>query len=463
MNEQLNGPKVRNWFGDIHSQPRVVVRPTTVEEIVAVLKNPQKYPSPVRAVGSNHSVTRCAVADGGTVIDMTGLNQIVRIGADSVTAQGGALYINVAKELDKHHLQFYVNIELGNLSIGSGACCGTKDGSFPGQFGQVNAYVTSMKLVTPAGELIEVSEEKDPELMRVMRSSYGLLGIVYEATLRVRPVRPLVVQNITYSLAEFERSLPTLLQRDEAMMFYMSPYLDRITVEFTRLAEESGRAPTRWGWRLRNEVWKNSGPGFSHLCTHYISNHKLRYFLIDTSHRLQQWTLTNVVKSPNTVASDQMIRYPDQGGIGKYTFSLWGFAEETYGPILRAYVEFCRDYYKRTGYRNDVFDVGYRVAKDTNSLLSYTYDATVITIDPVSTAAEGWNDFLVAYNEFCSEHGGSPLFNQTPFLTRAQVKKALGDRLDRFVVYRKRYDPTDRMLTPYFRELLEDDVTASAA
>ena len=53
MNEQLDGPIVRNWFGDIHQRPRVVVKPNRVEEIVAVLKNPEKYPSPIRPVGSN--------------------------------------------------------------------------------------------------------------------------------------------------------------------------------------------------------------------------------------------------------------------------------------------------------------------------------------------------------------------------------------------------------------------------
>jgi FAD/FMN-containing dehydrogenase len=96
MNEQLDSPNVSNWFGDISSQPRVVVKPTTVEEIIAVLKNPAKYPSPVRPVGSNHSVTRCTVADGGTQIDMTGFKQI-QIGTDTVTAQAGALYIDVAR------------------------------------------------------------------------------------------------------------------------------------------------------------------------------------------------------------------------------------------------------------------------------------------------------------------------------------------------------------------------------
>ena len=72
--------------------------------------------------------------------------------------------------------------------------------------------------------------------------------------------------------------------------------------------------------------------------------------------------------------------------------------------------------------------VGYWISKDQQSLLSYSYDGTVMTIDPVSTANPGWNEFLDAYNEFCIGHGGIPLFNQTPRLTRAQVQKALGDR-----------------------------------
>lgn len=462
MQEQM-GPRVSNWFGDIQSEPRVVVKPTTVDEIVAVLKNPGRYPSPVRPVGSNHSVTRCTVADGGTQIDMTGFNQIVQIGPDTVTAQGGALYIDVAKALDAHHLQFYVNIELGNLTIGSGACCGTKDGSFPGEFGQVNAYVTAMKLVTPSGELLEVSEAGDPELMQALRSSYGLMGIVYEATLKVRPVRPLIVENVTYGVDAFVKALPSLLQRGDAMMFYMNPYVDSITVELSRFADASDRPPSRMAWRVRNQVWKNYGPGFSHFCSRYIANRKLRYALVDSALRIQQWGLSHLVKDRNTLASDQSIRYPERGGFSKYTFSLWGFPEESYGQVLRAYVDFCHDYFKRTGYRNDVFDVGFRVGKDTKSLLSYTYDGTRITIDPVSTAPEGWNDFLVAYNEFCSRNGGAPLFNQTPFLTHQQVKKALGDRLDKFEAYRKRADPTDRMLTPYFKALLGEGKAVSVA
>ena len=74
--------------------------------------------------------------------------------------------------------------------------------------------------------------------------------------------------------------------------------------------------------------------------------------------------------------------------------------------------------------------VGYRVEQDTSSLLSYTYDGPVLTIDPVCTGTKGWVEFLDAFNVFCSERGGSPLLNQTRGVTREMAQRAFGDRLD---------------------------------
>src|SRR5215831_11212205 len=137
---------VTNWFGDLVSHPKAVVEAASVDDIVRVLKNPGSCPSPVRPIGSNHSTERCGIADGGTVVEMSKMSRIVDISTDTVTAQAGALYIDIAKELEKHGLQFYVNTEIGNLTVGSAACCGTKDGSMPGEFGQVNSFISSIKM-----------------------------------------------------------------------------------------------------------------------------------------------------------------------------------------------------------------------------------------------------------------------------------------------------------------------------
>src|ERR1041384_4171766 len=82
---------VTNWFGDTVSHPKVVVDADTVDDIAAILKNPAQYPSPVRAVGSNHSSPPCGVAEGGTLIRMSKMNRILAIGADTVTVQAAAI------------------------------------------------------------------------------------------------------------------------------------------------------------------------------------------------------------------------------------------------------------------------------------------------------------------------------------------------------------------------------------
>ena len=104
------------------------------------------------------------------------------------TAQAGLEMIEAAEALRKLKLQFILNIEIGNMTLGSAACCHTKDALDGVGFGQVNSYVTGVKWVSPSGELEEASEEKNPELLPLIRASYGLAGIVYEVTFRIKPL-----------------------------------------------------------------------------------------------------------------------------------------------------------------------------------------------------------------------------------------------------------------------------------
>jgi FAD/FMN-containing dehydrogenase len=455
--ESVSAEETRNWFGDLVSRPQVVLEARSIEDIVAAVRDADRYPSPVRARGSAHSTTLCGQADGGTVIDMTRMNRILDVGENTVTVEAGALFVDVAKELEQRGLQFYVNIELGNASMGSLACCATKDGSMPGEFGQANSYCVGMKLVTPSGEILEVNEE-DPGLLQAARSSYGLLGVVCEATFKIRPLQAMALEHRVFKLDEFERKLPELMELGQSVMMYIYPYLDRITVElrkYTGPAGETTSRPSHLPWRFRNYAWKSLVPGFGYVVERFVPATGPRYRLVNGLNRVSSWIFFPRLKAGHTVPTDQIIRYPKSSTWSRYTFSIWAFPEEQYAKTLRKYFKFAKDYYRRTNFRPNMVHVGYRIEQDDSSLFSYTYDARVMTIDPVSTGAPGWRDFLEAYNEFCSEHGGKPLFNQTWGLKPHHVRQAFGDRIERFEEYRRRHDPADRMLNPYFRELLQ--------
>lgn len=444
---------ITNWFGDLVSQPAVIAEAASTADVIAILRDPVKYPSPVRAIGSFHSTAACGEANGGTILRMGKMNRILNIGKDTVTVEAGAIYIDIAKELEKQGLQFYINTEIGNLTAGSAACCGTKDASMPGEFGQVGSYITALKMVLPDGSVKEIGEAQEEELQKV-RSSYGTFGVITEVTYKIRAMQPLAVHHETYPVAEFLDRLPELLTSGESIMIYLFPFEDLVTIEFRRYNPSAEGEPNRVAWPLRNYMWATAGPAFCARVEEDVALPSLRYQIIDGFCQLWRFKLENLVKSNFTVPGDQIIRYPSPAGASKYTFSFWAIPEENYATVLPEFFAFCRKYYETTGYRTNMLYVGYRVLKDQESLLSYSANGNMITIDPVSTANPGWVEFLTAYNEFCSDHGGVPLLNQTPGLTRAQVVKALGDRWKAFAAARHEYDPGNRLLSAYFRDLL---------
>ena len=443
---------VTNWFGDIVSHPQVVVDANSAQDIIDVLRNPVQYPSPVRAVGSNHSTTACGAAEGGTVLRMK-MNRILNVTNDSLTVEAGAIHIDLAQALAAQNLQFYVNTEIGNLTAGSAACCGTKDSSFPGEYGQVGSYVTGVKMVLPSGDLLEVTDAQQ-DLMQLVRASYGTFGIVYEVTYRIRALLPMAVHHKTFKIADFVEQLPQLKALDYAMMYYIFPFDDLITVEFRKYNPDATGEPNKIIWPLRNYIWGTSGPKFAHDMEQTISDLKIRYGILDAFNALWRFKLENIVTSDNTIAADEIIRYPDVANDSRYTFSLYAFPEDGFPAVLTDFSQFFHDYYAQKGYRTNLLDVGYRISQDQQSLLSYSWDGPIMTLDPVSTGNPGWDAFIDAYNQFCADRNGKPVLNQTAALTPELAKRAYGDKLATLEQTRQQYDPSGRLLNEYMRGIL---------
>ena len=118
--------------------------PDTVEELQAILAIERSIRVRSGRWAAIISLTPCA-ASTGTVVSMDGLTKIVKIDPQTMTftAQAGLQLVDAAAELRKQNLQFMLNIEIGNLTLGSAACCQTKDSLDGVELGQVNSYVTA--------------------------------------------------------------------------------------------------------------------------------------------------------------------------------------------------------------------------------------------------------------------------------------------------------------------------------
>jgi FAD/FMN-containing dehydrogenase len=449
--------QITNYDGSIAVSPKQLVAPKSVEEIQRIVRDKVTYPSPVRAMGSFHSLTPCAASDG-TIVDMKQLNAIVSIdpAGMKITAQAGLQLIEASLALRKQNLQFMLNIEIGNMTLGSGACCHTKDGLDGIELGQVCSYVTAMKWVTASGDLQEASETDNPDLLRVMRTSYGLMGIIYEVTFRIKPIEAVHFTYLPRPVDELTQAeVDQILAESEGLVCWA---VNRKAVFQQRHKIEHAGILGSLQAAARRRLWNFGGAFVGHIIDKFLTdkdvrdavergNLDLEGFMYDTLHLAGGITL---------LAPDKTIDYRETPPEARYAFTFWAFPQKNWVSIYKEYLDWADQYHARTGFRCNLPLGAYRVRRDDSSLLSYSTDGDVFSIDPIHapTDAEAWADFLKAFNEFASPRGGIPLLNQSPFVTREQVQKAFGERWTMFSKLVREADPDGRLLNRFFADLL---------
>lgn len=435
-----------------YNRPTVAVRPVRCEEIPVILENVKVYPSPVRAVGADYSQTRCVSAGGGTVVDTGAMDKILEIGEGFVRAQAGVRLGVLVRALAERGLELPLTPEIGNIAVGTLAVATLPQASYEDGLAQLSSCVLELKLITPQGRQMIVTE-RDGGLLRVLRSSFGLLGIVHEVTLRVGPMQPVKIDYEVYSLEELRARYAEILQKPGALRLHAAPFSDRITVERRVLDVE--HATTRSGiWQIRNSVMRNVLPAFGSTVGTVLAAPGLRNAVISGVHRALNATQARAARGVVVHAHEWLRDLPEESSKARYTHSLWAFPAADFPQVLSEYFTFSRGYFKHHRYRANVVTSGSRLHKDSNSLFSLSYGGPMITLEPSSDGGEGWADFLIDFNDFASALGGVPAFNQTRSLKPEHVSKAFGDRAKWFRTLRQRTDSLNRLRNSYFADLL---------
>lgn len=449
--------RIVNYDGSISATPAQVVFPESVDEIRAVLRDPHTYPGPVRAMGSYHSLTPCASTDG-TILNMSRMARVIEIdrAAGTFTAQAGLQFIDASKALRAQHLQFRTNVEIGNMTLGSAACCQTKDALDGIECAQVNSYLTQVKWVTPAGELAEASDETDPHLLQKMRASYGLAGVIYEVTFRITPIEALHFSYLPRPIDELTQAeVDHVLDTSEGVICWT---VGKSCVFQSRHKIDAPGVLSALQAAARHRVWNHSSARIGHLIDQFLKHQTLREAahqgMVDVAKLL--YGGLHLSGGITLLGPDKIIDYRHTEPSARYAFTFWAFPRTEWLETLRAYLAFAERHFEATGFRCNMPLGGYRIRHDTHSLLSCSFDQEVISIDPIhaSTDEAAWHEFLRRFNDFAYERKGIPLLNQSPFVERKHVEAAYGERWSAFSEWVRSVDPDGRMLNPFFAGLL---------
>lgn len=429
-----------------------VVRPTTFRDLQDYLDPSSNFLPPYRPMGSGSSSTECSAATAGTVIDMTGMDKLIKIDAysDTVTVQAGLRLHQLVDALAQSGLELVGNFDLMNRTVGGAVASGCVGPSIRGAGAFFAKQVIGMKVITPAGKVLDLTQKKKT-ILNAFRLSYGMLGIICVVTLKVRPIRPFVATHRKCTIEQFASSAGRLAAANIGLKFYILPFRDRVYLDVRTISPET-RSTHSIPWKIKDWGESTVLPNVFKSLNRIVPMSGVRYRLIDTISEATQGLVNNRLVSSGDNAATQSLGTNGSNDKNRLRYSTWCFPASDFAIVAKAYHDFCLNNYEMTGYRCDMPTVGFLLARDRSALLSPTFDESMFALRAVSTPSKGWEDFVIDFAEFAQHWGGSPFFNQTRSMEPDYARQAFGSRLDFFKKIRRQLDPANRMMNPFLSQ-----------
>jgi L-gulono-1,4-lactone dehydrogenase len=244
-----------NWTGDQRCAPAAVVRPRSEQELAEAVRVAAER-GEVRAVGTGHSFTDAACTDG-TMVDLAGMQRVLAAdpAAGLVTVEAGITLHRLGEELAARGLALHNQGDIDAQTLAGATATATHGNG--ARFQNLSAGIAALRLVTASGDVLELSDERDPEALLAARVSVGALGVVSAITLRCVP-------RFTLHRHDAPRPLDATLDRldehvdgNDHFEFWVFPYTRTALTRTCRRSAEAPSPPPAWRRRLQEDVVEN--------------------------------------------------------------------------------------------------------------------------------------------------------------------------------------------------------------
>ena len=404
----------------------------------------------ISVAGARHSQGGHQFTEGGLLLDMTDFDDILEVDPvhRTVTVEAGATWAEVQEALHPHGLSVAV-MQSSNIFTVGGSISVNAHGRDP-RHGPIISTVRAFHLLTPSGEVVEVSREKNADLFGLALGGFGLFGVILDVELEVKP-------NV---LCE---------RRITAMDYAAYPgYFKEHIRGRTDVALESARLSIAPGLRFLRDLYSSEHVEIAGPCNQPLvgqANVGRDRLMFDLSRRwgwgkrLRWFLQTRVTERPGSkeVVSRNNAMRPAIDFLEHRSDRDADILQEYFVPIdsLVGFIDDARAIME--AHRVNMLHNAIRfVPKNTEAFLSYATEdmlAVVLYINVETTdagvaRAALWTRSLA---EAALARGGTYYLAYQRFPTRDQLRRAY-PRIDEFFAKKLEYDPSRRFSNKFYEE-----------
>ena len=189
------------WNGMAAKVPALVVRPTSVADVAAVVRFAADHGLLLSVKGGGHNIAGTSMAAGGLAVDMSGLRDVTVDPAAKLASAGGGCLVKHVDGVTQEHglaavLGFVSETGVAGLTLGGGF------GYLTRRFGWTVDNLESVEIVTADGQVRTAGRNENDDLFWALRGGGGNLGVVTRFTFRLHEVGPTITAGLIAWSAE---------------------------------------------------------------------------------------------------------------------------------------------------------------------------------------------------------------------------------------------------------------------
>ena len=225
--------------------PEAVVKPTTTEEVSAVMKLANENHIPVTPRGAGTGLAGGAIPMyGGILLSLERMNRIVEVDVKNlvVVTEPGVVTNEINEAANAYGL-FYAGYPMSLLSCFIGGNVATNAGGGKAvKYGVTNRYVLGLEVVLPNGEIVQFGGKRFKDvvgynLVQLMVGSEGTLGVITKIILKLIPLPKVTIDLLALfsTLDEAIAAIPGVMTHSGTLptaIEFMSPYAVQVSAKY---------------------------------------------------------------------------------------------------------------------------------------------------------------------------------------------------------------------------------------